>query len=177
MGTIDQGVLGAVSGKVGPVVGARRRGQNTLRSTGRKRKLKSEIPQNQTYKLGLMSTFLSRAQKAIEIGFSQNKKKIDPLNRAISYNIPLAIIGEAPNYTIDYSEIVFSIGKRETAWSAELILQLGAKAAISWEIPETAKLKVIGKDHAYLVIFDATSNQFVPQTQIQERASLSCAVK
>jgi hypothetical protein len=176
MGTIDHGILGEVSGKTGPIVGARSRGQNTIRSTARKRRLKSDVPQSQTYKLGMMSSFLAGARSAINIGFAQTKKKLDPLNRAIRLNIPLAIIGRKPNYTIDFSKVVLSTGKREPAWSEDLVLETGCKATVSWEIPETVKLKAIGKDIAHLLVYDTTFKKFAFYTANAERASLSCTM-
>lgn len=177
MGTIDHGILGEVSGKTGPIVGARSRGQNTIRSTARKRRLKSDIPQSQTYKLGLMSSFLAGAQKAINIGFANNKKKLDPLNSAIRLNIPLAITGRKPNYAIDYSKIVLSTGKREPAWSEDLIMEPGFKATITWEVPETVKLKAIGKDIAHLLAYDTTQKKFIFYAANAERTSLSCTMQ
>jgi hypothetical protein len=173
MATCNKGILGPVKGTVGTVTGAVIRGQATIRSRRRKRNKEQESSKGQNAAIGLMSAFLATLHKAVDIGFAAKKMKMTPVNRAVQYNLPIALKGEVPNFEIDYSEVILSIGKGETAWAGELAIQPGLKAIVTWEIPETAKLRVIGKDIAYLVVYDTTFKKMIPQPNPPLRANLS----
>ena len=155
MATYRKGILGGYSGTAGPATGTRWRGKDVLKGRSNK-KIEKEDLQPQNFKLTVMSKFLGHFSALIRIGFHHKNKKETPYNRAMKYNLEHAITDKAPDYEINYRKILFSKGNREPAWSAKAVLEQENQIRISWEIPETAKIKLIGNDLARIVIYNET---------------------
>ena len=152
MAIIKNGILGGVSGKAGPVVGSSWKRIYILKTRSKKKiKKKDLLPQH--FKIGMMSKFLHPFLKEIRIGFNNFKQKDSQYNRAMSYNLHRAVKGTFPDFVVDYPNIKFSRGDRETAWSGKAVLLEDNHVKISWEIPETVKLKIVGNDLVRVMMY------------------------
>lgn len=163
MAILRKGVLGGFSGKVGPATGSSWRHLDILKGPSSK-KIKKEnlLPQN--FMLDVLSRFLKPFRSFIRIGFYHKKNKDSPFNRAMHYNWDRAVIGVAPNYQIDYKKIILSRGPREPAWAARAILENETQMKITWEIPETTKIKLIGNDRAVVLIYNERTEKVLSST-------------
>lgn len=110
MGTIKQGILGGFSGKVGTVVGSSWKGEAYMRGIANHVKNpNTPKQQEQRHKLEIAQTFMKQALQFINVGLKDYAKKQSPYNYAVRQMVNNAI-GDAPDYTIDYSKIVLSRG-------------------------------------------------------------------
>lgn len=111
MGIIRQGILGGFRQKTGSVVGAHHRGQDIIRALPRKsNKPATQAQANQRSKFGMVTSFLSRLVRLINIGFDKGQNTPTPMNKAVAYHLSNAITGVAPDFTIDYTKVRFSRG-------------------------------------------------------------------
>jgi len=174
MARVKKQVLGDVIGTVGEVSFSKRKGKNQVKGKPDrpKRKAGERLP-DQNLKLPLIVKLMSKFDSQINLGFA-NKAKRDwtPVNAAVAYNMKRSIIGNAPDFDIDYSKISISRGKRETAWSGRYTYAEG-RVTVTWEIPQCVKLKTVGTDKAYLLFYNSTKKRTVMVNGHVDRAALS----
>jgi hypothetical protein len=111
MARMNQGILGSFTGKVGTVIGSSWKGKPFMKSLPGKRKGKPTQKQTeQQMKLAILSAFFNQLQTLLELTLSANRKKMSAVNYAVQINHKQAIIGQYPDYTIDYPKLVLSEG-------------------------------------------------------------------
>jgi len=111
MATFRDGILGGFKGLVGTVIGSTWRTLNVMKKRPKpssKPPVQSQV--DQRIKFGLMTDFLSQVKRHISLGFQSYKGVLTPMNGAVKLNITRAFTGTSPNFVIDYSKIVLSIG-------------------------------------------------------------------
>lgn len=144
-------------GKLGDVVHVKGKYKSIARGApGPRTKKPGHIVLDQNLRLQLMSKFLAKYTSSIAIGFQNKRGKMNPLSEAQRYNIRNAIIGDSPQFEIDFPRIIFSKGNRETAWSGEISFEDRNLLKITWEVLETANKKVVGKDKVCALIYNST---------------------
>lgn len=111
MGTINKGILGGFSGKVGTVVGGTWKGISYMRSMGNKKTSKvSDAQLEQQAKFGLMIKFIRKFTPLINTTFKDFANGITAPNAALSFNIRNGIAGVYPSFSIAYNLILLSRG-------------------------------------------------------------------
>ena len=172
------GPLGNLRGKVGEGVASKWRSLTVIKSLPAKRTKKQRKKRlSQQLSLPLISGFLGNFVHEIKIGFHNKQAKLPPFQAAVKYNYERALLGTSPDFSIDYKKVVFSLGDREIAWAGKVVAE-GNGARISWEIPQTSKIKLIGEDIANLVIFNATKDLRPGyEWQLSTRADLSFYIR
>lgn len=168
------GPLGDLRGKVGSGVSSKWRSLTVIKSLPAKRTKKQRKKRlSQQLSLPLVSGFLGNFVHEIQIGFNNKQAKLPAFQAAVKYNYERVLLGTSPDFSIDYKKVIFSLGDREIAWAGKVVAE-GNGARISWEIPQTSKIKLIGEDIANLVIFDATKDLRPGyEWQLSTRADLS----
>jgi len=168
------GPLGNLRGKVGEGVASKWRNLTVIKSLPAKRTKKQRKKRlSQQLSLPLVSGFLGKFVHEIKIGFDNRLSKLPAFQTAVKYNFDKALLGTFPQFSIDYKKVVFSLGDREIAWAGKVVEE-GDGARISWEIPQTSKIKLVGEDIANLVIFNATKDLRPGyEWQVSTRADLS----
>jgi len=176
MARLNKQILGESEGPLGNVSISKRKGTTLVKSKpDRKKRKKGDPLPDQNRKLPLMSKLMKKFKDMINIGFDKKKKRDwTPVNAAVRYNLERAIIGESPDFDVDYSKISISRGKLETAWSGTLTYTAHMITA-SWEIPDCVKLKLVAKDKAYLLFYNTTTKKTVQVHGMVERQALSFA--
>jgi len=154
---VKKSALGTIKGKVGRLVVNKWRKIDVVKSAPGKR-IKERITPlpDQSLRLSLVSHFLSRFKSDIRIGFYKKNNRIPPFQAAVQYNLQHAVAGESPDFKIDYSKVVLSKGNLEMVWSEAIFLDENKMLHISWEIPSTSKLKVVGMDTTHIIIYSHT---------------------
>ena len=110
MGTIKQGILGGFNGKVSTVVGSSWKGEAYMRGLAQHVKNPRTAAQlAQRAKLQIAQNFMKQALQFINLGLKDVAKKQSPFNYAVRQMVNNAI-GDAPDYEIDFSKIIFSHG-------------------------------------------------------------------
>ncbi len=111
MGKISQGILGGFSGKVGNVVGGNWKGIDYMRvKPASVANPQTEGQVDQRTKFSTVLQFLQPLRGFLKVGFRGYAIKMTEFNSAMSYNVKNAIIGEYPDYVIDYESALISRG-------------------------------------------------------------------
>jgi hypothetical protein len=111
MGKISQGILGGFSGKVGNVIGGNWKGIDYMRvRPASVANPQTEGQVDQRTKFSTILQFLQPLTGFLQIGFRGYAIKMTAFNSAMSYNFRNAIIGEYPDYVIDYENALISRG-------------------------------------------------------------------
>lgn len=126
MGTIKQGVFGELSGKVGNVVGYKRKGVNRLRiqaaSISNPRTPKQQM---QRGKISIAANFLRAINPYIRIGYKNYAKGNMTYNAAMSYIMKRAITDKTGTNVLDFQRIMVSIGFLMTVPDATATIENG----------------------------------------------------
>lgn len=111
MGTLQNGLMGGFSGKVGPVVGATWRNKNIIRSAPQlSSKPRSQAQLSNQSNFGLVSTFLAKYRSFINAYFIPDADGKAAYGSAMSYHRKHATIQENGLYYMNYPKVLISKG-------------------------------------------------------------------
>jgi hypothetical protein len=111
MGTYNKGILGAFTGKVGPVVGSTWRGKDVMRSLPRKSKKEATLLQQmQRDKFALVAQFLQPITGIISRYFGIKSGLATQKNQASAYLLKNAADHDGTQAFWDYSKILVTRG-------------------------------------------------------------------
>ena len=111
MGSYEKGIIGAFSGKVGPVVGATWRGKEVMRSLPRKSSKPATLKQKlQREKFTLVTEFLTPLNPVLKRYFGSNTEVKTRRNQAMSYTIKEALTYVDPDFQWEYNRVLISRG-------------------------------------------------------------------
>ena len=144
MGTYNKGILGAFSGKVGPVVGATWRGKEVMRSLPKKsNRLATTFQQQQRSKFTMTTEFLGGVQPVIKRYFGSDSGLKTRRNQAMSYLMKEAIVFTDPNYEWDYTKILISKGDLLGINNGAVTAGTGQNLDFSWTQNQTFRIVII----------------------------------
>lgn len=160
MATIQKGILGGFSGKVGTVVGANWRGQDVIRSIPKKsNRTPTELQQEQRLKFTLVSKFLAPIAVLTRNWFGQPSGVKSRRNLALSYHIKEAITGLFPEYMMNYVKVIITKGELPGPQESTVTPAAGAALQFSWEDNSDAGLA--SADDLFLaVVYNESRNLF-----------------
>lgn len=165
MARIKRGILGGVSGTVGPVVGYRWRGKDFVRSKPRPRTSAPTTKElKNREKFSYVQQWLQPLTEFLRVGFKDFHEDYEGFVAAKSVNAKNAIIGFSPYFQIDPSKALVSYGDMSQA----------RYATATSEEPDYLTFKWSGgnfeyNDRAMLVAYDITG-QFASFNTCSERA-------
>jgi len=160
MGTLIKGINGHISGKVGNVVGSSWRGKNYVkRSPVSKGKPKSEKQLAQQAKFALAVRFLHPVKELLNIGFRQQHRPATGYNMAIKHTLEQSIIGQYPNYVIDYSKVQYSNGLWRRPEGLKLISGTGCLVII-WH-GDGYRFNSFEDDQVHVLIYEPDTNTYL----------------
>ena len=164
MGTIKQGILGGFSGKVGTVIGSSWKGIAYMRGQAQSIKNpKTEGQTNQRNKFTLVLAFLQSIMSFIKVGYKSHAQKQSAFNAAMSYILKNAVTGTAPDYAINYANVLVSRGSL-TAPEGAAALAASGKVTITWNDNSGIGLAA-STDKAMVVLFDEDKGEAVTTTE------------
>lgn len=174
MGIQHWGAFGGFQGKTGALVGRRRDGQNVITAIPHPSSKPATVAQlNQRAKFGMLISFLRRMTGLIRVGFQDaHQRDQSAFNAAFRENYYNAVTGVAPNFTIDYPELVYSKGTLSGAYNATVVVDTPATIKVSW----TAQLATglgLGTDLATIVAYNPAKGQFVTLAGAAARSALN----
>lgn len=133
MGTINKGILGGFSGKVGSVVGGNWKGIDYMRSKSGKRNFTASQAQlEQQAKFGLSIRFVQPFTSLAELSFRSFAVKKTGVNSMLSYVLKNAITGTYPAYAISYADVLVSRGDLPNALGPVVTAAAASIAVFSW---------------------------------------------
>ncbi|WEK17785.1 MAG: DUF6266 family protein [Candidatus Pedobacter colombiensis] len=111
MGILRSGIFGGFEKKTGRLVGRRLKDKSVISGTPHKStKARSQAQLEQQLKLELVISFLVKFSNLIAVGFRKVRGKGNAFNTAVKHNFKHIVTGIAPNFTIDYTRMVYSVG-------------------------------------------------------------------
>lgn len=133
MGTINKGILGGFSGKVGTVIGGSWKGIDYMRSKSSRRNfVPTEKQLIQQLKFALTMRFLQPMAGLLDISFRDFAIMMTGMNSAFAYAIKNAITGVYPSLVIDYSLALVSRGDLPNALAPAVTSGAGSLLTFSW---------------------------------------------
>ena len=111
MGTINQGILGGFSGKVGSIVGFRWKSKYYIRARAAKvSNPRTPKQQEQRGKFATAFNFLKNIKPFIRIGYKEFTRERSAFNSAMSYMLKRAVTGDGKDVKIDFDRVLVSTG-------------------------------------------------------------------
>ena len=177
MGTYNKGILGAFSGKVGPVVGATWRGKDVMRSLPKKgNRLATEFQQAQRSKFAMTTEFLSGVQPVIKRYFGNDTGLKTRRNQAMSYLMKEAIVFNDPNYEWDYTKVLISKGDLLGINNGAVTAGTGQNLDFSWT-DNSGQGEAMATDKLVVVVYEPTSKATVYSLNAGSRSSGSATLE
>jgi hypothetical protein len=161
MGTINKGILGGFSGKVGNIVGGRWKGIDYMRSLGSRRTTApTERQKEQQMKFALIARFLQPLANLLAKSFRSYAIKMTGINSAMSYNLRRAVMGTYPVFSIDYSKILISRGSLPNGLNPVAESLTAGTVNFSW-LSNAGVGKALDSDKSILVAYCPSLQQCV----------------
>ena len=135
MAKIPDGILGTLLGRLGPVSGYRRNGQNLIRMANGSRQSKSTPGRaNQRQKIKVCNEFTRAFSGTGFFGksFPSYSDTGTGYNRATSAIMNLAIVGSYPNTAISFSRVLISKGPLPRAENTGVAVDTEGNILFSW---------------------------------------------
>lgn len=161
MARYKNGINGTFRGKVGTVVGASWRGIDYVRGVADTSRIKwSEAQINQRILFALVVNWIKPLWSVINLGYQVFKNRKTPLNAAIGYHMKEAVKGEAPDFEIEFSKAIFSVGELLLSLITEIAALGDGRLCIKWNnIAESVYNS--GSDRAIFIVYNPDKQQFV----------------
>lgn len=162
MATINNGVIGRASGKVGAVIASSWKSINYLKGLPKKRtKGMSEDQLIQQERFLKIAKFLMPITPILQVGFGLSKtEKMTPTNVALQLNIAQAITGAYPNFALDYSKIDISTGSYLNGGSMEAAVGAGT-LSVFWDTALSTLYKTKADDQVIILIYQPEKDEFM----------------
>lgn len=159
MGRYYKSNFGTISGKVGELVGSTWRGINYLRSLPTKSGKPASVSQLAVHeKIALSATQLSPIKDLLYIGFGDKKlKSITGYNAAVKEFIANSILGEYPDYTVDYANMHLSKGTLPLLRNLDMSLDQSV-LTLYWTYEQ--KCDAFLDDTVIVVIYNKTNKRY-----------------
>jgi len=136
----------------------------------------TEAQLNHQILFAMLVAFLKPLKNLIHVGYQLFNKGQTPMNAATSYHLKHAVTGIAPNYAIDYTQVIFSVGDLEAPGDPGITTGGTGKIVFDWAALADPKQ---GKptDLATFVAYNPTVKKFVVLQNAVARTALTFTVQ
>jgi hypothetical protein len=176
MGRLKLGVIGPVSGKVGPVVGVVRNGENFVRAKpGKRRGAPSEKQADQQARFSVVAAFLRPIRNLLTLGYTNLTNGVSARQQAQAYALETAVTGTYPDYDVDPSEIYVAAGVLDNVDNPIATGAAGGTINFTWIDNSTFGISGAPEDRAILVAYNVDSGRcmFISGTIMRSAGSAS----
>lgn len=154
MATNEQGILGGFSGKVGTVIGGNWNGIEFMKANPTHiANPRTAAQQDQRARMATIIKFLGPIKEFLRTGFKKQAIRMSAFNAATSYNLAHAIIGNYPDYGVDYSKVMVSQGKLPGVLNPQISSTAGDQIQFTWEDNSLVN-GAMGDDWAIILIYN-----------------------
>lgn len=151
MAKINSGILGPVSGKLGPVTGGSWKGIHYLRKSQRDAQLERSPAQlANEHKFKFINAWLGALNPFFLTGFGPLAIRKTEKNVAHQLNMP-AFMGVYPDFWVDYSKVIISQGPLPALQEPEMLLLAPTELAVSWQQSDSPQARY--NDQLMLLIY------------------------
>lgn len=161
MARFNKGIIGAYTGKVGNIVGSSWRGIDYVRSLPKKSsKPASDKQLAQRIKFGMTTSFLKSIKDVLMLGYADSKQRGKTgYNVAFQHFIDKAIVGNYPNFSIDYAAVKIASGSLAILMSLETVESSPSVLTLGWE-PTINKFNAFSDDQVLAILYEPVENLF-----------------
>jgi len=161
MAKYSRATFGSISGTVNNAVGTSWRGVDYLRNVAKKSSKGPSVRQLTVQaKLVLAANMLARIKNVLNLGFSDKKlNKLSGYNAAVRQFILNAVIGEHPDFSVDYTKVQLSRGSLNQLKSVTFAQSEGV-LTLNWSSREDA---ILGNadDEILVLLYNSTDDEFM----------------
>lgn len=173
---------GAFKGKLDNAVFAPWKGLLTVRSVPKKSSKKAVQSQiEQRAKFALMGQFVARLAEVITMGYQSVSGNVTAHNVALKENLATALIGEYPDYAIDYAKVKLSrtSGSNEINGISNVLTTaaINGKVTITWIAEDATRQKTLPTDVLCVIFYNATQKFFMTSGKAAIRSALTTSVR
>lgn len=171
MGTYNKGILGAFSGKVGPVVGANWRGKEVLRSLPRKSN-KAATPEQALHRLKFASVigFLGPIYPILSRYYGANQGEKSRVNRAMSYHMKEVIVYADPDFTFAYNKVQLAKGYLIGVEAGAISAVTTNTIDFSWN-DNSGQGEAVATDKLVVGVYDAATKNWIYSLGVADRST------
>ncbi|WP_442591537.1 DUF6266 family protein [Pedobacter sp. AW31-3R] len=175
MGIVRNGILGSVSGSVGPVVLCTYRDKEVVKSKPKKSSkpaVQSQIDQRSKFKM--ITEIMSSLSDTIEYGYKSADKSTSAMNRAVRYHLDNAVTGVSPDFKLDLSKLRLTSVNKASLFDTEVVAVAGRMLELTWGVSEEADeaLRVLrDTDYAMILFYGETTQLFLSQNRLAVRGA------
>ena len=176
MATYKNGITGAFSGKVGPVVGVYYRGIAVKRTAPKKRTKPATAAQLlQQAKMSKVMQLLNPIKELIALYFGTSVDTRSQNNLAVSYYLTEVVQYEADNLVVLYEKMMFAQGVLQFLGNLECVLVSGTTFEFSWS-DNSIQGGTKPTDQLIVVIFNPEKEAYAYYNQIGIRSDEMASV-
>jgi len=176
MGTYNKGILGAFSGKVGPVVGASWRGKEVLRSLPKKANRTATPDQAlQRLKFSTVTSFLNPLYPVLSRYYGNNTGEKTRLNQAMSYHIKEAMVYNDPVFDMVYNKVQIAKGDLIGMQAGIVSSAVANTVTIAWT-DNSGEGEAKPTDKLVIAIYEPTTKATVYSLSVAARSALTGAI-
>lgn len=171
MGKISQGILGGFSGKVGNVIGGNWKGIDYMRvkpASVANPQTAGQVDQRTRFSTVL--GFLQPLRGFLKVGFRNYAIKMTEFNSAMSYNVQNAVIGDYPDFVIDFDAALISRGGLTAALNPTAGSDLAGSVQFNW-VDNSVDGNARPTDRAMVLAYNPTRNEAVYVTDGSVRSA------
>jgi hypothetical protein len=171
MGTYNKGIMGAFSGKVGPVVGANWRGKEVMRSLPR-RSNKAATPLQAQHRLKFSSViaFLGPIYPILSRYYGANQGEKSRVNRVMSYHMKEAIVFTDPDFTFTYNKVQIAKGYLVGIEGGAIASNTANTIDFTWN-NNTGQGEALATDKLVVGVYDAATKNWIYSLAVAERSA------
>lgn len=135
MAKFNKGILGPLSGKIGPVIGSSWKGVTYLKTVTKNPINRVPTPAQQAHyrKFVFLTRWLRPLHPYLMIGFRNLAAETTEINAAFSHNFKAALIGSGDNLQLDYQSVRICRGDLKGIYQPNLILLNENTIQVSWQ--------------------------------------------
>jgi hypothetical protein len=134
MAKFSKGILGPISGKIGPVIGSSWKGIPYLKAVTKNPKVRVPTPAQLAHqKFIFLTRWLRPLHPYIISGFRNLAKHFTEINAAFSHNFKEAVLGSGDSLHIDYQNVRISMGRLSGIEQPSLTLMDENILQLSWQ--------------------------------------------
>lgn len=171
MGTYNKGILGAFSGKVGPVVGASWRGKEVLRSLPkRSNRVATENQALQRLKFSTITAFLNPLYPILSRYYGSNAGEKTRLNQALSYHIREAMDYNDPVFDIVYNKVQIAKGDLVGIENGQVTSTVTNALSFTWA-DNSGQGEAVATDKLVIALYEPTTKTTLYSLAVADRST------
>lgn len=176
MGIYNKGILGAFSGKVGPVVGASWRGKEIMRSLPKKTNRAATPTQLlQRLKFATVTSFLGPIYPILNRYYGNNTGEKTRINNAMSYHMKEVAVYNDPVFDIQYNKVQIAKGDLLGVQAGTIASAIAHTIDFTWE-DNSGQGEALATDQMVVGVYDSATKTWIYALALGNRSATSGAL-